>query len=271
MKDELISLASSESYYPYQIPSVLDGFFKSDILYKEHKIYSLINYCFCIWEMKSHSFIENIVNNTIIPDACIDLIIDFSNKEMYFSGFSKNTKNIELTGNIDFLGIRFKPGAFFLLFNTPAEKVMDNMVNFSDIDNISIDEIFKLDNKKQRLEKLENYILSKINNISFGDKNCIELIDKLYLNLDEEILNYLLPNKSDKTIYRYTKKIYGLTPKNLINVLRLHFTMNELFNKDKTLLEIANDCGFYDQSHFIKEIKKYTSISPLSLLDKYVK
>ena len=258
-------------YYPYQIPSVLDEFFKNNLTYKEHKIDTLTDYCFCIWEMNSHCFIENTVTNTVIPDACIDLIIDFSNKEMYFSGFSKDTKNIELTGNIDFLGIRFKPGAFFLLFNISAEKVMDNVINFASIDNESIDEIFKADNTEQKLGMLEKYILTKISKINIKNKIYVELIDTLYLDLNDKMLNNLIPNKSNKTIYRYTKKIYGLTPKNLINILRLHFTMNVLFDGNKSLLEIANDCAFYDQSHFIKEIKKYTSISPLTLLDKYIK
>lgn len=35
------------------------------------------------------------------------------------------------------------------------------------------------------------------------------------------------------------------------------------------LTSIATLCGFYDQSHFIKEIKKYTGISPLKLLENY--
>jgi len=258
-------------YYPYQIPSVLDEFFKNNLTYKEYRVNSLIDYCFCIWEIRSHSFIENTVNNVVIPDGCIDLIIDFQSKEMYFAAFSKNTKNIGLTGNIDFLGIRFKPGAFFLLFNTPSNKVMDNVVDFASIDNETIVKIFKVGNTNQRLEILEKYILSKISKINIKNKIYVELIDKLYLDLNDKTLNNLIPNKSNKTIYRHTKKIYGLTPKSLINILRLHFTMNEIFKQDKTLLEIANNCGFYDQSHFIKEIKKYTSISPLTLLDKYSK
>ena len=35
------------------------------------------------------------------------------------------------------------------------------------------------------------------------------------------------------------------------------------------LVDVANICGFYDQSHFIKEIKKYTGISPLKIIDDY--
>jgi len=258
-------------YYPYQIPSVLDELFRNNITYKEHRISSLVKYCFCIWEMNSRSCVENTVNNTVIPDACIDLIIDFSNNEMYFSGFSKDTRSIELTGNIDFLGIRFKPGAFFTLFNISADQVMDNLVNFTDIDSANIDELFKTDNTKQRLKILENYILDKISKISDNNAHYIEFVDELYSDLSDEMIDNLSPNKSSKTIYRHAKKIYGLTPKNLTNILRLHFVMNVLFAGNKTLLEIANDCGFYDQSHFIKEIKKYTSVSPVALLYKYNK
>lgn len=35
------------------------------------------------------------------------------------------------------------------------------------------------------------------------------------------------------------------------------------------LIDIALFCGFYDQSHFIKEIKRYTGISPLRIIEDY--
>lgn len=55
----------------------------------------------------------------------------------------------------------------------------------------------------------------------------------------------------------------------LLNILRLHLCLTLLLEDNMELIDIAHECGFYDQSHFIKEIKRYTGISPLQLLKSY--
>ncbi|MCI8671224.1 MAG: AraC family transcriptional regulator [Bacilli bacterium] len=45
--------------------------------------------------------------------------------------------------------------------------------------------------------------------------------------------------------------------------------MTLLLDKKMALIDVANLCGFYDQAHFIKTIKRYTSISPLKLISIY--
>lgn len=49
------------------------------------------------------------------------------------------------------------------------------------------------------------------------------------------------------------------------NDIEKEISLLEIFN----LKDIANSCGFYDQSHFIREIKKYTGISPLKIIENY--
>ena len=58
-----------------------------------------------------------------------------------------------------------------------------------------------------------------------------------------------------------------VSPKVLLNILRLHLSLKMMLEDYKKLCDIAVYCGFYDQSHFIKEMKRYIGISPLQLLD----
>ena len=64
---------------------------------------------------------------------------------------------------------------------------------------------------------------------------------------------------------------FGVSPKTLLNILRLHFALTLILEQQKSLVDIANLCGFYDQAHFNKELKKYTSITPSQVLDNYGK
>ena len=100
-------------YYPKQIPYLLDKEFKENIQYVEYNIKELENHCMCIWTMKSKKILDKTIANNILPDACIDIVIDFSNNVICFAGFSKETEAFQLNKKIDYMGVRLKPSGFY--------------------------------------------------------------------------------------------------------------------------------------------------------------
>lgn len=121
-------------YYPKQIPYLLNKEFKKNIEYTEYNIKEIENYCMCIWEMKSKRILDKTIPNHILPDACIDIVIDFTNNTICFAGFSEETKIFQLNKKIDYMGVRLKPSIFYTLFNREANKIMDNKIPFNEID-----------------------------------------------------------------------------------------------------------------------------------------
>lgn len=257
-------------YYPKQIPYLLNKEFQNNIKYKEYQIPEFHHDCMCIWEMKSKKFVNDTIYNYILPDACIDIVIDFANKEICFAGFSKDTIPFKLNKQIDYMGVRLKPGAFFHLFQIPADKTMDHRIPFAEIENnYDINEIFSYSNIEDRINTLKKYLSTKINNQS--ENKFTDIVEQLYENpKDQNVISLAQTFGCDKRhLYRVFKITYGVSPKVLLNILRLHLCLTLLLDQQKELIDIANLCGFYDQSHFIHEIKKYTGFSPLQLIEKY--
>ncbi len=54
----------------------------------------------------------------------------------------------------------------------------------------------------------------------------------------------------------------GFSPKLFSRIIRFHSALNEYGNKDKSLTEIAYECGYYDQSHFIRDFKAFSGEHP---------
>ncbi|MCF0074549.1 helix-turn-helix domain-containing protein [Dyadobacter sp. CY261] len=54
----------------------------------------------------------------------------------------------------------------------------------------------------------------------------------------------------------------GFSPKLFSRIIRFHSALNEYGNKDKSLTEIAYECGYYDQSHFIHDFKAFSGEHP---------
>ena len=117
-------------YYPKQLPYLLDQEFNKHIEYKEYQFPWIEEIAMCIWTIKRKHTTEKTIYNYILPDACIDLVVNFTTKEISFAGFSKDTIPFELNKQIDYMGVRLKPGIFYALFQIPADQVMDHSLSF---------------------------------------------------------------------------------------------------------------------------------------------
>lgn len=259
-----------DTYYPLQIPYLLDEAFRAHVTYQEHRIPELEAYCMCIWEMRSRRILEKTIYNYILPDACIDIVVDFSQKTICFAGFSRETIPFALHQSIDYMGVRMKPGAFYLLFGVSAEQVMDSPIDFSEIERSNpLRGIFLLTDTGERLKLLKGYLLEKI-------RGCPKpaaplLAEQLYQNPVEQSVAAIAEafHCSRRQLYRIFKTNYGVSPKVMLNILRLHLCLTLVLEQAVRFVDVANLCGFYDQAHFIKEIRRYTGFSPLQLLESY--
>lgn len=257
-------------YYPKQIPYLLDKDFQEYIQYQEYQLPKLSDFCMCIWQMQSKKIAAKTIYNYILPDACIDIVIDFTDKSICFAGFSKETIPFALDKQIDYMGVRLKPSAFYLLYGISADKIMDHPLPFAAVDQQhQLTELFTTADSTERLHILKDYLL-KISSKK-TPRRSITLIDELYQNPKEQTVNAIAEGCGyhERHFYRLCKVYYGLSPKVLLNILRLHLCLTMMLEGNSDLSDIAHSCGFYDQAHFIKEIKRYTGFSPLQLLARY--
>ncbi len=99
----------------------------------------------------------------------------------------------------------------------------------------------------------------------------MKIVEKIYENPNEQSVTDIAKKfgYNERNLYRVFKKNFGVSPKVLLNILRLHLCLTLILENKMNLIDIALSCGFYDQSHFIKEIKRYTGISPLKIIDDY--
>lgn len=255
-------------YEPKQIPYLLNSSYSQQIKYQEYHFKELEDYCMCLWTMKSQGTLDQPLYNYILPDACIDLIVDFSTQTVSFSGFSKETELFPLQGEINYLGVRLKPGAFYALFHIPADQIMDHMIPFHEIEpQLPINDLFEITDLQEQLQWIKSYLITKIKNKP--NQQFIRIVDKLYHHPQDQYVTIIAQEfgYNQRQLFRIFKKQYGVSPKVLLNVLRLHLCLTLLLEEHQKLCDVATLCGFYDQSHFIKELKRYTGISPLQLLD----
>ncbi len=75
-------------------------------------------------------------------------------------------------------------------------------------------------------------------------------------------------NYSYSTLERYFKKDTGLSPKRFQSLRRCKRAVQEIcLSRSTDWLQYVSEYGYFDQPHFIKEIKKYTGVTPAQLLE----
>ena len=66
-------------------------------------------------------------------------------------------------------------------------------------------------------------------------------------------------------IRRFREQI-GLTPKAYANIVRFNHALELAHLPDSRWADVANTCGYYDQSHLVRDFQRYAGRAPTSLL-----
>ena len=72
---------------------------------------------------------------------------------------------------------------------------------------------------------------------------------------------------SEKTIRKKVSEITGMTPRTYYRVNRMERVLDELIFRNTNVHDLVYQYGFYDQSHFIHEMKRFSGYTPNSLGD----
>lgn len=74
---------------------------------------------------------------------------------------------------------------------------------------------------------------------------------------------------SRSTFFRYFNKVCGCTPIAFLNLCRISLAKRLLCHTNKSISDIAQDCGFFDSSHFIRTFTSNEGITPSDFRNLY--
>jgi len=219
----------------------------------------LSNFVKCFWTSKT---LTKSSDYTILPDGFFDLIIEIKNKKISsvkLTGIWTLPIDIKTEIHTDFFAVRFKPLAIELLENINLKSLLNSSIylgtDFIGIDNLAFD------NFKDFCKHIENYLQNRIEQNKTINDLKIRLFNEIY---KKEVFNVREISEkvfwTSRQINRYFNLTFGLSLNEYLNIIRSNQTFKDIANKK---LEPQNK--YFDQSHFIKEIKRYTGVTPKEL------
>jgi len=115
--------------------------------------------------------------------------------------------------------------------------------------------------------KISSYLCSLQSSLNLQLKKIMTENFSYNLKLEEYAT---LSNMSLSTFKRNFKMIFGETPGRWISNQKIVLATQYLKSTDKTINEIAFDCGFEDPSNFSKVFKKHQNQTPLSYRNSFI-
>ena len=255
-------------YYPIQIPYILNRDFTEHIEYRETTIDELSDFVICMWESISISDEVLKINNIIIADGCIDLVVDFDNRIIGFSGMTNTDFDFLVETPCRYFGFRLMPGAFYQLTGLNANSAMDEFLSLDEVDSDFDSELFfdlDFDNAK---DYLIDYLMEKTKNVVANEYT--KLFNRLKCDLPFEASElYELLYLSPRQCQRNFEKHFGIGPKMVLSIIRFQNCLELLISSEVDSSEVLSQIEYYDRSHYIKDFRKNIGITPSDFIKIY--
>jgi AraC-like DNA-binding protein len=178
---------------------------------------------------------------------------------------------IRSIGKNTMLGVRFLPHAAAFFLDEKIEQFNNRIADYGDLSGRMVknlhQRLLETMGAEERISLVEEFLLYKLA-ISEKRVKKIEVIHDIMHQIKRddflENINSLASRYGISS--RYLQKLFvqytGLTPKLYTKIHRFQNSLQLVGRKDTTLTSIAHDCGYFDQSHFIREFKSFTGITP---------
>jgi len=218
-----------------------------------------------------------------VPDAYVDWVyhlespwqcdfpdIECQTKTGKFHVFGQIKKHIDLSlpeEQLNVFGVKFHPWVANKIWKVDMHYLTNGCLNLTDLDLPEMDmlqeQICSVNTTQERIRLIETYLLPYVN---YNDEKSLKTIFK-QLNIGAQNINELDTNFGQRRLQQRFKNEIGISPKLFLRTLRINSVIEQMKNKSMlSLTQLALEHHYFDQTHFIKDFKQFTGLSPSKFL-----
>lgn len=222
---------------------------------------------------------------TLFPDAYIELVFCFGENpiwyenrldqnplpEVFVLGLQENPIRIYSIGRVKAIGIRFYAWGYGQLINNPSLELINAVPNSI----FAKKEVIKKELFDNNIELcwqiLENDCITLLQLNKNKDNKLQKAFELLKLSDSTTQVSELAKacEISERHLLRLFKEHLGASPKALSRNMRFQKVRDSIFeNPDQSLTQLAYECGFSDQSHFIKDFYFFYGKKPKAFVEE---
>ena len=217
-----------------------------------------------------------------MADGCAELVFHFKGQfdeilkteqsELSFRsgihGQSQSFRRFRISEKFGIFGVYLYPFAIPALFGVPAAELsnqMPDLTTFLGKAGAELEErVMLATDHAGRIHIVSEYLRKCIRSREVHEPAVFSVISSVIQSNglakipDLAAQSFLSTRQFERKFLAFS----GFSPKLFNRIIRFHSALNEYGNKEKSLTEIAYECGYYDQSHFIHDFKAFSGQHP---------
>jgi AraC-like DNA-binding protein len=233
----------------------------------------------CFWSLRSAGVLVRPTMHRILPDGCTDIVFNFGEPptgtgaaahdfRSYVVGTMRTAFVVTLAGRVDVFGVRFRPGGSTPITSVPAVELAGRIVGLADTvpgmtgladQLVGHDPVirsrFLAGALSRRREQTARTLDPRV-------RHAVAAVDRLGGRLSVERLSEEV-NLSRRQFERLYSCEVGVPPKEACRVARFRAAVRLMdAHPDLSLSGVAVSAGYYDQSHFHRDFRRFAALSP---------
>lgn len=246
----------------------------------------------CFWVLAAPASAASPGPEIVLPDGRTELLVHFGDAfqlaerdpathtetfvqqaRVLMSGQLTQPILLKPSGRIGVVSARFHPAGAARFFDLPYEKLVDRVVDFSTFEALLSatlhNQVAAAQSHQDRVAVMQEWLTRLLKRESEADAfvrhACRHLMQSHGAYTVQQLARLI--GFSERQLARKFKKQVGLTPKILARIMRFQrFLALARTTRALTLADAAQCCGYYDQSHFIRDFTAFSGVSPLNYL-----
>ena len=223
----------------------------------------------------------------VIPDGMTELVINLGDPyerrtdenakiekmvSSHFIGIKSKPHFIRTNNSTKTFRVRFKPGTISLFIKYYIPDITDMIINAEELFSKRLSETLrKIEDSNDTsimFSEAEKFLMNSLTE----DQRTFQIFEmtKLIYNNPSFSKMDILKEKTGmdyKQLERTFNRYLGLHPKYFMNIVKFNFATKQMYlHPQKPLTQIALECGYYDQSHFIRTFKQFSGQRPKDYL-----
>jgi AraC-like DNA-binding protein len=192
-----------------------------------------------------------------------------------FWGQITRPMKVRSSGKNSMLGIRFHPHTAAYFIKEDINELNDQVADLKDLLGKEVKtlhaKLMDISSLNERIVLIENFLLGRLA-ITGRIFNKIPLVGQVLKEMEQSDDTDNMRDIASRyeITPRYLQKLFiqctGITPKFYSQINRFQRSLKLIKQRDESLTSIAYECGYFDQSHFIREFKSFTGITPSAYL-----
>lgn len=243
----------------------------------------LVPFIKCFWILENSAEDGGRELQKVLPDACPELIIHYGDRfrirsagsvkqQPYAFLFGPTTRHIEIgpSGRTGMIAARFYPGALSAFLSFPVKEISDRYVALHTVFGAEARALEKSlrgrsSFHEQMVDLLERFLLSKVSQQKYTpllkQATLGQITDQQQAVKIEALSKQL--NIGRRHLERKFNDQVGMTPRLFLRIVRFQNVFRIIRNKPiKNLTDLTYRAGYFDQSHFNRDFKAFTGMSP---------